>query len=87
VNKEYAIGAASLTDYFVVPHEGVPESYFRNEVKQVQERLKMMHKRFLDGREPENLEGKTVIVVDDGIATGNTLLATISIFGKVTLLK
>jgi len=25
-NKEYAIGAASLTDYFVLPHENVSEA-------------------------------------------------------------
>jgi putative phosphoribosyl transferase len=33
-------------------------------------------------KEPEDLQGKTVIVIDDGIATGNTLLATIRILKK-----
>lgn len=32
MNKEYAIGAASLTDYFVEPHENVSESYIRDEL-------------------------------------------------------
>ena len=27
MNKEYAIGAASLTDYFIVPHEDVSDEY------------------------------------------------------------
>ena len=33
-------------------------------------------------KEPESLAGKTVIVIDDGIATGNTLLGTMSILRK-----
>ena len=33
-------------------------------------------------REPENLEGKTVIVIDDGIATGNTLMGTVNVLRK-----
>lgn len=33
-------------------------------------------------KEPELLKGKTVIVVDDGVATGNTLLGTIQVLRK-----
>lgn len=29
VNKEYAIGAASLTDYFIIPHENISEEYIQ----------------------------------------------------------
>jgi len=36
----------------------------------------------MDGMEPQNLEGKTVIVIDDGVATGNTLLATVNVLRK-----
>lgn len=41
-----------------------------------------MYKIFMGDREPEKLEGKTVIVIDDGIATGNTLMGTINILRK-----
>lgn len=82
MNKEYAIGAASLTDYFVIPHDDVSDSYIEEELKRVRIRLKEMYKRFMGDREPENLEGKTVIVVDDGIATGNTLLGTVNVLQK-----
>ncbi len=34
-------------------------------------------------KEPESLEGKTVIVIDDGIATGNTLMGTVNVLRKV----
>ena len=36
-----------------------------------------MYKIFMGDGEPENLEGKTVIVIDDGIATGATMRAAI----------
>lgn len=82
MNREYAIGAASLTDYFVVPHDDVSDNYIEEELKRVRIRLKEMYKRFMGDREPENLEGKTVIVIDDGIATGNTLLGTVNVLKK-----
>ena len=81
-NKEYAIGAASLTDYFILPHSGVTDEYIQRELKRVRLRLKEMYTRFMGDKEPEDLEGKTVIVIDDGIATGNTLLGTINVLRK-----
>ncbi len=81
-NKEYAIGAASLTDYFVIPHENVTQKYIEQELVRIRTRLKEMYLRFMGDKEPENLEGKTVIVIDDGIATGNTLLGTIQVLKK-----
>lgn len=82
VNKEYAIGAVSLTDYFIVPHDDVTEFYIKQEVERIRTRLKEMYKIFMGDREPESLEGKTVIVVDDGIATGNTLMGTVNVLRK-----
>lgn len=79
LNKEYAIGAASLTDYFIIPHENVTTDYIEKELLQIRKRLKEMQAKFTGDREPENLEGKTLIVVDDGVATGNTLLATLQV--------
>ena len=72
MHKEYAIGAASLTDYFIVPHDDVTEEYIQQELQRVRSRLKEMYIRFMGDKEPENLKGKTVIVIDDGIATGYT---------------
>lgn len=81
-NSEYAIGAASLTDYFVVPHEGVSEEYIKQELQRVRSRLKEMYVKFMGDKEPENLHGKTVIVIDDGVATGNTLMGTVHVLRK-----
>jgi predicted phosphoribosyltransferase len=82
LNKEYAIGAASLTDYFVIPHENITEEYIESELKKIRTRLREMYTLFRGDKEPENLEGKTVLVIDDGIATGNTLFGTITMLRK-----
>lgn len=82
MNKEYAIGAASLSGYFVLPHENVSDQYIENEVKNIQARLKEMYKLFMGDKVPEDLQGKTVIIIDDGIATGNTLLGTVNLLRK-----
>lgn len=81
-NKEYAIGAASLTDYTVTPHAGVTDAYITQELQHIRNRLKTMRQQFLGDRKPESLEGKTVIVIDDGAATGHTLLRTLSVIRK-----
>src|SRR5487761_2222383 len=36
-NKEYAIGAVSLTDYFLIPHEGVSQEYVEDELCRIRE--------------------------------------------------
>lgn len=89
-HKEYAIGAASLSDYFVIPHQNVPPEYIERELVSIRERLKEMYRKFIGDAPPEKIEGKTVIVIDDGIATGNTILATIRLIrqsrpGKIVI--
>lgn len=81
-NKEYAIGAVSMTDYFVIPHDDVSESYIKSEVEAIREKLKGMYSKFMGDKKSEDLAGKTVIIIDDGIATGNTLLGTVSMIRR-----
>jgi putative phosphoribosyl transferase len=82
LQKEYAIGAASLSDYFVIPHRDVPEAYIEQELGLIRTRLKEMQQKFMGDQIPENLAGKTVIVIDDGMATGNTIKGTIKLLHK-----
>jgi len=82
MNKEYAIGAASLTDYFVEPHENVSDAYIQQELIRIRKRLREMYAKFMGEEKPASLEGKTVIVIDDVIATGNTILSTIQVLRK-----
>jgi predicted phosphoribosyltransferase len=81
-NSEYAIGAVSLTDRFLIPHVGIPDIYIEKETMRIRKRLKEMYHKFMGDKEPESLTGKTVIVIDDGIATGNTLMSTINVLRK-----
>ncbi|HXL56496.1 MAG TPA: phosphoribosyltransferase family protein, partial [Chitinophagaceae bacterium] len=82
LHKEYAIGAVSLTDSYIVPHEEVSKHYIEKETEHIHTRLRKMYSKFMGDKELENLEGKTVIIVDDGIATGNTLMATVKMLKK-----
>ena len=81
-NKEYAIGAASLYDYFIVPNENVTPQYIEEELVNIRSRLNEMSRKFMKGKSPIQLKGKTIIIVDDGIATGNTLMGTINLLKK-----
>jgi predicted phosphoribosyltransferase len=87
LNKEYAIGAVSLKDMFVIPHENVTDFYIQKQVEKIRLRLQEMQERFMGEKEPENIQGRTIIIIDDGVATGNTLLATIRLLRKEKPLK
>jgi len=77
LNEEYAIGSVSLTDRLIIPHEDVSQSYIDRETEKIRLRLKEMYKKFMGDKELVNIKDKTVIVIDDGMATGNTLMSTI----------
>jgi putative phosphoribosyl transferase len=76
-NSEYAIGAVSLSERYIVQHEDVSQKYIDEETMRIREKLKEMYIKFMGDKSPEPVNGKTVIVIDDGIATGNTLMSTI----------
>lgn len=82
INKEFAIGAVSLTDEFIVPYAEASQEYIDSEIERVRKKLREMYHKFMGDKEPEELKGKTIIVVDDGIATGNTLLMTVNMLKK-----
>lgn len=82
MNKEYAIGAISLTDSVIIPHKEVPESYIQSEIKRIRPELEKTYHKFMGDQKPASMEGKTLIIIDDGIATGNTLLASVKMLKK-----
>lgn len=81
-NSEYAIGAVSLSERYIVQHEGISQQYIDEETIRIREKLREMYFRFMGDKSPEPVNGKTVIVIDDGIATGNTLMSTIRMIKK-----
>jgi len=81
INPEYAIAA--------VAEEGEPECnlaevshvdpiWFENEVRRVQNEIKRRREMYMGKIKPSPVEGKTAIIVDDGIATGFTMMAAIN---------
>jgi putative phosphoribosyl transferase len=74
---EYAIGAVSLTDTIIITHENVPDDYIEEATVRIRKRLNEMYHKFRGNNPPEKLKGRTVIIVDDGIATGRTLMSGI----------
>ena len=78
-NEEFAIGAVSLEGSIVEETTGVPEQYIREETRRIREQLKERYIKFMGNKEPVDIKGKIIIVVDDGVATGRTILSTIKI--------
>jgi predicted phosphoribosyltransferase len=82
MNREFAIGAATLDDHVVDEHADVPERYVREEVDRIRQQMRQRSVLYRGERPPPVLRDRTVIVVDDGVATGHTLLATIDLLRK-----
>lgn len=77
-NKEYAIGAVTLNSIILSDAASeVSKVYIDEETEQIRELLKQRHKLYHGGSEPAELNDKIVILVDDGVATGNTLISCI----------
>lgn len=79
MNKECAIGAVSLNDRIITNPEFASNAYIEDETLRVRNKIKEQYKMFFGDRKPIRLKGKKVIITDDGIATGNTLLMVIHI--------
>lgn len=76
-NPEFAIGAVGLEDVIIEETEGVSSEYIQKQTSQIQKQLQQRYSNFMGDKEPLDLKGKIVIVVDDGVATGRTILATL----------
>ncbi len=81
-NPEFAIGAVSLEDYIVDEYSNAPQSYIDKSVVTIRKNLEEQYKRFMGNHKPVDLENKIVIIVDDGVATGNTILSSIKMLRK-----
>jgi putative phosphoribosyl transferase len=78
-NKEYAIGAVSRDQVVVSKPEGISQDYINAETARLRTSLEERHRMFYRNKKPVAVEGKYVIIVDDGIATGNTLRVTVAL--------
>jgi putative phosphoribosyl transferase len=76
-NPEFAIGSVSLIGRILDPRKDIDPEYINEVTNHIRELLHSQYQRFMGSKTPIKLEGKTVILVDDGIATGFTMLEAI----------
>ncbi|RTQ50869.1 phosphoribosyltransferase [Hymenobacter gummosus] len=78
-NPELAVGAVSAGGYVLEPGLYLPDDYLAAEVGRIRAELLARRQAYLGEREPLPLTGKTVLLTDDGVATGHTLRATLEL--------
>ena len=81
-NPELAIGAVASDGTLVLDHDlierlGVPGTYVQEETARQRQEIKRRMAAYRGSRPAVELKGKTVILVDDGVATGATILASL----------
>jgi predicted phosphoribosyltransferase len=81
-NKEFAIGAVSSDSMILDEHPNIPKKYIDDEIIRLRQLIKEKYELYMGNRKPLDIKGKNIILVDDGIATGNTLLASINMLRK-----
>jgi putative phosphoribosyl transferase len=89
-NPELAIGAVASDGGMVLDHDliqqlGVPEDYIERETERQRREIERRAREYRGDRPPLDLAGKTVVVVDDGVATGATTMATLRALKKQEL--
>jgi len=86
-NPELAIGAVASDGRTVLDHDlvrqlGVPKDYVEEETERQCREIERRAREYRGDRPPLDLAGKTVVVVDDGVATGATTMATLRALQK-----
>ncbi len=77
-NPEYAIGAVapdsvSLIYWSAAHRVGVDERYVQESIRDKSHLIRQQTLKYRKGRKPLDISDKTIIVVDDGAATGATM--------------
>jgi putative phosphoribosyl transferase len=81
-HEELAMGAVAsggelVLDEGLVTRLRIPLSELRRRIYEQLHELERREAVYRDGRPPPNLAGKTVVLVDDGLATGSTMRAAV----------
>ncbi len=84
-SPELALGATSPDTHYLNPElaESVPKSYIDEELRVKQKEARDRVDILKGSRNPVDLAGKTVIVVDDGVATGASMTMALRVIRKM----
>jgi putative phosphoribosyl transferase len=66
-----------VLDEGLVARLEVPAAYLEEEIRRQLREIERRRERYLGGRRPIDVEDRTAIVVDDGVATGGTVRAAL----------
>ena len=82
-NPEFAIGSVSshgelVLDERVISALGISAAYLQEAVRREREELQRRMMAFRGHAEPVRVEGRTVVLVDDGVATGATAFSALA---------
>lgn len=83
-NPEFAIGSVTLLGATINNNNvmDIDENYILQQTNKIYKELQERFKKFMGNQKASDLEGKTVVLVDDGVATGSTLIAAIKAIRK-----
>jgi putative phosphoribosyl transferase len=81
-NPELAIGAVAsdgtlVLDHDLIPRVGASDDYVQAETERQRQEIERRMAAYRGARSAPHLQAKTVILVDDGVATGATVLASL----------
>ena len=79
-NPEYAIGAVNERGHIInkdIDVSGIDPIWLSEEIKRAKALIADRRRKYLHERAPLSSKNKIAIIVDDGIATGSTMLAAI----------
>jgi putative phosphoribosyl transferase len=79
LHKEYAIGAVSLESRVLNDTIDVPDFYIEKETILLRDLLRQRYNLYCKNKKHYTLTDKTVIIIDDGMATGYTMLSTLEL--------
>lgn len=78
LHKEYAIGAVTLKNRILSDAAAdVSQAYIESETENIRVKLNKRYADYYGDHIPLSLKDKILVIVDDGIATGNTMLSII----------
>ena len=72
-----ATGGVRVFNEEVIQHLGVSESWIEATIREQEEELRRREAAYRGDRPPVEIEGRTVILVDDGLATGASMRAAV----------